>query len=407
MAARDGKSYSGRVELQPGGHVLIVASSGAAVTLPFDKVARFSVADAPVVPAAPARRDAGLPLPWRQDGVGQLKEPGTSSEESGVFTVRGAGWGIWGAADSFQFVSQPLVGEGEVIARLGVLPSEENPFVAGLTMRESFDPRSPQAAVMMFPEGGLRMSCRPVDGSAESAPPSGNKPWQWVRLVRAGDSFSGFCSADGQAWTLVGTVRVQMKAEAQVGLACAATLNQGLAGATFDHVKVTALPSGPAEGLGLVDGSIVAGRARILDAQGLKYTDPAGVERRLPAEAVAYVFTRPLPPDVRAALAARPEGVSFVTGDAMEGAVQGLGEGRVTVSSLMVGRQTPPLSKVVTVVLRPVKPRGGASVSTRDGSVYRCQSVIMSDGVVTAQGGAAGDVTVKAASVTAVDRAGS
>jgi hypothetical protein len=406
LVARDGKTYAGKVELKAGDQVVVTPPGGAAVIVPFQDVVRLAMADGVAAPEEPAVGDARLPLPWQQRDIGSVKEPGSGAADEGVFTVRGAGWGIWGAQDSFHFVYQPLAGDGDAVARIGDLPAEDNPFVAGLTIREGLDAAGPQASVMRFPEGGLRMSCRPVDGSAESTPPSGGKPYQWVRLVRAGDLFSGFCSPDGEAWVLVGTVRVKMSATAQVGLACAATVNQGAVGTTFDRVKVTAQAMGPAQGLGLVDGSLVAGRAKSLDSQSLKYTDGAGVERSLPAEAVAYLFTRPLPPDMRNALAGRKEGISFVTGDEVEGTVQGLRDGRLKIASVILGGETPLLTKVLTAVLRPVKPSGGSSVSTRDGSVYRCKRVTVGDGVVMAEDGIAGTVSVKAADLVEVDRTG-
>jgi hypothetical protein len=357
-------------------------------------------------PTLPAVLDQHLPSPWRAADVGRVKVPGSSAEENGVFTVRGAGWGLWCMADSCHLVSQPLVGDGDAIARLGDLPTDENSFVAGLTIRESSETNSAQASVMMFPEGKVLMSCRPVDGTAESAPPPGTTPYQWVRLVRTGDRFSGFCSSDGIAWVLVGTVRVKMSTNAQVGLACAATLNHALVGTRFDHVKIAAQAMGPAEGLGLVDGSLLAGKARSLDTQIFKYVNSAGLEQSLPAEAIACLFMRPLPPDVRKELAERKEGVSFVAGDELEGSVRGVKDGKVTVVSLLLGQQTPALSKVLAVRLRPVKTSGACSVSTRDGSIYRCKTVTVGDDVVVAEGGLAGTVSLKATEVVAVDRPG-
>jgi hypothetical protein len=404
LLARDGQTYAGKVELKAGNQLLVTPASGMARTVPLQDLARLSMTDEAALPAAPAAGQPPLPPPWQQAGLGSVKEPGSATEDKDVFTVRAAGWGIWGATDSFHFVYQPLVGDADAVARLGEPPNEENPFVAGLTIREGLNAAGPQASVMLFPEGGLRMSCRPVDGSAESVPPSGAKPYQWVRLVRAGDRFSGFCSSDGQAWILVGTVRAKMSTNVCVGLACAATLNQGALGTTFDHVRVTAQAMGPAEGLGLVDGSVIAGRAKSLAGPLLKYADPAGVERSLPAGALAYIFTRPLPPDVRDVVAQHKEGVAFVTGDELEGSVQGLSDGRLTVASLLLGRQTPALSKVVTAVLRPVKSSSGFAVATRDGSIYRCQTVTVGEGVVLGEGGLAGPVTVKAADLVELVR---
>ena len=394
-AAREGNVDGGRLGSKPGSLVAAAPANGGAVTL----------TDPGAAPVLPAVVDGFLPPPWRRADIGQVKESGRSAEAKGVFTVRGAGWGLWGAADSCHLVSQPLVGDGDAIARLGDLPTDENSFVAGLTIREGSETNSAQASVMIFPDGKVRMNCRPVDGTAAQAALSpATKPYRWVRLIRIGDRFSGFCSADGLAWVLVGTVRVKMGANAQAGLACAATLNHALVGTTFDHVKIEAQAMGPAEGLWLADGSLLAGKAKSLDIQILRYVDAAGVERTLPAEAVACVFTRPLPPDLRKELAERKEGVSFVAGDELEGPVRGVRDGKVTVISLLLGPQTPALSKLLAVRLRPVKTSGACSVSTRDGSIYRCKTVTVRDELVVAEGGLAGTVRLKASEVVAVNR---
>ncbi len=390
-AAREGKAASRTEETKPGHQ----SEAGA-----------LTVTNPGAMPARPAVVDPPLPPPWGRADIGPVKEPGSSVEDKGVFTVRGAGWGLWGAADSCHLVFQPLAGDVDAMARLGELPTDENPFVAGLTVREGSETNSTQASVMMFPDGKVLMSCRPADGTAESALSPANKPYQWVRLIRTGDRFSGFCSSDGVAWVLVGTVRVKMSASAQVGLACAATLNQALVETRFDHVKIAAQTAGPAEGLGLVDGSLLAGQATSLDEQTVKYVDAAGAERSLPAQAVACLFTRALPADVRQQLAERGEGVSFVSGDELEGSVREVRNGKVTVVSVLLGQQTPTLSKVLAVRLRPVKASGACSVSTRDGSIYRCKAVTVGNDVVVAEGGIAGTVSLKATEVVEMNRPG-
>jgi hypothetical protein len=198
-------------------------------------------------------------------------------------------------------------------------------------------------------------------------------------------------------------VRVKMNPTASLGLACATTLNHALLGTTFDRVSIAARSMGPAEGLGLVDGSLVAGRVKRLDAQGLKYTDAAGVERSLAAKAVACIFTCPLPPDIGQALAQHKEGLSLATGDEIEGSVEGVRDGKVTVASLLFGRQTEPLSKVVMAVLQPMKTGGGLSVCTRDGSIYRCIGVTTEEGMLIAEAGVAGTVSVKAEDLAGIN----
>lgn len=396
LRTRDGKTCVGKLELKAGNQVVVTPSSGEPLTVSFQNVGSLSMIDPVAVPAQSVDRDPQLPPPWQQADVGLVKAPGSGKEAEGVFALRGAGWGIWGGADSFHFVYQPASGDVDIVARLGDRPTEENPFVAGLAVRQGLDAAAPQAAVMMYPGCVLRMSGRPVDGSTQSSPTAGTKPYQWLRLLRAGDCFSGFCSIDGAAWVLVGTVRAKMSPSVLVGLASATTLNHMVLGTTFDHVKVTVQDMGTSEGVGLVDGSLLAGRAKSMDGDVLKYVDLAGVEHSVPAATVAHFFARPLPPDVRRVLVERKEGLTLATGDAIEGSVQGLNGGHVTVSSLLFGRQSTKLSEVAMVVMRPVKTAGGGYISTRDGSIYRCTAISVSDGAVTAEGGLAGPFTVKA-----------
>ena len=58
----------------------------------------------------------------------------------------------------------------------------------------------------------------------------------WVRLTRAGSTFTGFISPDGVNWTQVGSVSFAMPSTLLTGLAVTAHDNQLLNVATFDNV---------------------------------------------------------------------------------------------------------------------------------------------------------------------------
>src|SRR5262249_50190619 len=68
---------------------------------------------------------AGLPQPWTHQDVGSTGQPGSASYAGGTFTVRGAGADVWGTSDAFQFVSQPLGGDGQIVARLASLTNTQ------------------------------------------------------------------------------------------------------------------------------------------------------------------------------------------------------------------------------------------------------------------------------------------
>ena len=67
---------------------------------------------------------------------------------------------------------------------------------------------------------------------------------RWVRLVRQGDSFSGYESADGSEWRLVGTETIAMAPTVYVGLAVTSHNVFATSAATFTDVTVgaTAVP---------------------------------------------------------------------------------------------------------------------------------------------------------------------
>jgi hypothetical protein len=78
-----------------------------------------------------------------------------------------------------------------------------------------------------------------VGGPANNAPPN-----NWVRLVRAGNTITGYASANGTAWTLVRAVTFSnLPANLMFGL-CVTSVNNGVLGtATFDNLQITGAPS--------------------------------------------------------------------------------------------------------------------------------------------------------------------
>jgi hypothetical protein len=61
-----------------------------------------------------------LPAGWLDQDIGQVGMTGSASYASGVFTIQGAGQGIYSGStsDSFHFVYQSLPGDGTIVARV-------------------------------------------------------------------------------------------------------------------------------------------------------------------------------------------------------------------------------------------------------------------------------------------------
>ncbi|WP_155373835.1 PQQ-dependent sugar dehydrogenase [Catellatospora vulcania] len=188
--------------------------------------------------------DPSLPAPWVHQDVGTPAIAGGATEIGGVFSVTGAGGDIWGEADQFHFVHQPLTGNGTLIARVAGQQDTEEWAKAGLMIKDGTAAGATYALLAVTPERGVHLQANfatDLAGSASAAP-------RWLKLTRIGTTVTGHESADGNAWTLIGSVQLPaLPATAQLGL-FVTSHDAGQAGlAVFEHVSVTAAaPSLPA-----------------------------------------------------------------------------------------------------------------------------------------------------------------
>jgi fibronectin type 3 domain-containing protein len=182
-----------------------------------------------------------LPSPWQDTDIGSPAKPGSGSATSGTFTVAGGGGDIWNTSDQFNFVYEPLNGDGTIVARVA---SQQNTNVwakAGVMIRESLAANSTDVYEVVTPGNGDAFQYRTTTGGSAAWPGSsisGTAP-EWVKLVRSGSTFTGYVSADGTNWTLAGTITISMAANVYVGLAVTAHDNTQLNTSTFTNVSVT------------------------------------------------------------------------------------------------------------------------------------------------------------------------
>ena len=135
--------------------------------------------------------------------------------------------------DSFYFVHQPLAGNGSLTVRVtslqgsGPLAVKSHPLgprtqpwaKAGILVNAGTRPGSPYAAIMATGGHGVRMQYDFTHDIAGPAGPVSAASPRWLRLTRAGDTLTGYSSADGRHWTTVGTVNLAgLPATVQAGL---------------------------------------------------------------------------------------------------------------------------------------------------------------------------------------------
>ena len=178
---------------------------------------------------------------WSNIDIGAVGAKGSSSQSNGSYTVRGSGADIWGTADAFQLDYQSITGDGTVVARVLTQTNTNNWAKAGVMMRETLTAGSKQASTFITPAQGVVFQRRTGTGGASTSTtgPLHAAPY-WVRLVRAGNTFTASASPDGTNWTQIGADTVQMASAIYAGLAVSSHAPGVLSTAQFDNVSVSA-----------------------------------------------------------------------------------------------------------------------------------------------------------------------
>ncbi len=176
---------------------------------------------------------------WKHADVGAVGVAGSSTASSSGVRISGAGDDIWGAADAFHFAWVPLTGDGEIVARVASLSAVRTWTKAGVMLRESLDPGSAHALMLVSGGKGAAFQRRPVAGGATEHTAAGvGKAPLWLKLQRHGEVISAFRSDDGTAWTEVGTATIPMGARILAGLAVSSHISTATSQAVFDHILV-------------------------------------------------------------------------------------------------------------------------------------------------------------------------
>lgn len=186
------------------------------------------------------------PFPWINADIGVVGVAGSCDvADSGAFTIHGAGTNLCSTADAFNYTYKTMTGDGALVARMSSL-NRANALV-GIMMSDTLG-TAPKAACVIYNNNGVwlqaMMGTRTTEGaggiwthSTITAVPT------WLKLVRSGTIFTGYASADGAAWTAIGSKTIAMGSTIYVGLVDC--LNGSLCQAAFDNVQAPcAAPTG-------------------------------------------------------------------------------------------------------------------------------------------------------------------
>ena len=160
---------------------------------------------------------------WLSEDIGTTGGSTTYDGINDVWTIVADGSDIWDTSDQFRYVYLPTSGDCHIIARVNSLVQTNEWAKAGVMIRESLTGNSKFVDVVMTPENGARCVslqwrpqtgdfCRHIQKDYVLLP-------EWVKLVREEDTFTGYHSQDGIAWTEIGSATILMTQDVYIGLA--------------------------------------------------------------------------------------------------------------------------------------------------------------------------------------------
>ena len=182
-----------------------------------------------------------LPSPWLSLDLGDVGEPGWAEFDADVYRVQGSGSDIGGRYDSFQFVHQPITGQGSIVAQITSLKGSDSSAKVGVMMREKLSAGSRHALMTLTPGNGTSFQWRlnPAEPTTATTPGDGIQAPCWVKLERAGSTFTGYRSANGIDWILVGTAPIAMSNSAYCGLVVCSRVKGERHEGVFGKVQVS------------------------------------------------------------------------------------------------------------------------------------------------------------------------
>ena len=222
-----------------------------------------------------------MPAPWQSADVGSPLMAGTAdySASDQTFYIDGAGADVYANNDQFHYVYQTLNGDGTIIARVRYQTNSSAWAKAGVMIKQSPTAGAPFVDALVAPDvssstpnvngvacsadgcasplppitpargNGVRMQYSGSHSATPTSYPTGfTQPNKWLKLQKAGNTFTSWMSADGVQWVQIGIATVSMTGPLTIGLFTTSHNIGQYSSASFDNVQVIAAASPPPPG---------------------------------------------------------------------------------------------------------------------------------------------------------------
>jgi Glycosyl hydrolases family 16 len=211
------------------------------------RVSGYQITSTPnTLPQSPVFADADIDGPTLT---------GTSSFDGLSWIENGSGFGIGAGAtaDQFNYASQTVTGNVAIVAEVNTISNTNNLASAGIMIRNGTASNASYAYEFLTPSNnvageGASFNYRNGSGTAavNDSTVAGIGTPEWFELVRSGNTFTAYYSANGSTWTQNGASEtIAMNSSVNIGLAVSSETDLAINTAIFTHVSI--LPAGWAD----------------------------------------------------------------------------------------------------------------------------------------------------------------
>jgi hypothetical protein len=183
---------------------------------------------------------------WLATDIGSPSVGGDSSDNgAGLFSLLGGGTGIGGSSDQLQYAYLPVTGDSTIQAQVATVVNTNTAARAGVMFRNDISAGAANVMVAITPSSGLVYSFRSVaNGSTTTVTIPRVTAGEYVKIVRVGNIFTSFYSANGVTWTQVAApLNLALSPAVDVGLAVSSLNATVLNTSTFNHVLADGNPT--------------------------------------------------------------------------------------------------------------------------------------------------------------------
>jgi hypothetical protein len=179
---------------------------------------------------------------WSNSDIGDVDPNGSFTDHGdGSYTITADGADIWGNADAFHYAYQQMSGDGQMIVRVTSLDWTDGWAKAGIMMRQDLDPNSAHTIMAVTPGNGVTQQGRDVKGGGSFHYTLGGRTAPiCLRLVRVGDTFTGYFYEDG-VWKQRGSRVIPMTDPIYVGMAATSHSYGNATTAEFDRACISSM----------------------------------------------------------------------------------------------------------------------------------------------------------------------